>query len=55
MDLVPESERADWLDLLAEELDWPGPVYGVSATEGFGLRLLITDIMSELEGETEPE
>ena len=55
MDLVPESERQDWLDLLAEELDWTGPLYGVSAEAGLGLRRLVTDIMSELEGETEPE
>ncbi|MFP4560221.1 MAG: Obg family GTPase CgtA [Thiohalorhabdus sp.] len=55
MDLVPESDRQDWLDLLAEELDWTGPVYGVSAEAGIGLRRLTTDIMSELERESEPE
>ena len=56
LDLVPESEHADWLALLREELDWTGPVFGVSAETGAGLRSLSEAIMNELErDDTEPE
>ena len=55
LDLVPESERQDWLDLLGEELDWPEAIYGVSAETGLGLRQLAEDIMNELERGTESE
>ncbi len=55
MDLVPESERQDWLDLLRQELEWPAPVHGVSAETGIGLDRLAQDIMSELERDAESE
>jgi len=55
LDLVPESERQDWLDLLGEELDWPEAIYGVSAETGLGLRQLAEDIMNELERGIESE
>lgn len=53
MDLVPESERDDWLALLREELGWEGALYGVSCQAGTGLRRLSEDIMSVLEAERE--
>ncbi len=55
MDRIPESERREWLDLLAEELDWEDAVYGISAQAGIGLERLAQDIMSELEREPEPQ
>ena len=55
MDLVPESDRQDWLDLLREELGWDGPLHGVSAEAGIGLHRLARDIMSELERDAESE
>ncbi|MEF8793621.1 Obg family GTPase CgtA [Thiohalorhabdus sp.] len=55
MDLVPESERDDWLALLGEELGWDGVIYGVSCQAGTGLRRLAEDIMTVLEEEREPE
>lgn len=55
MDLVPESERDDWLALLREELAWEGPIYGVSCQAGTGLRRLSEDIMTVLEREREHE
>jgi GTP-binding protein len=53
MDLVPESERADWVALMREELGWSGTILGVSAETGDGLRSLTTAIMNELERERE--
>lgn len=55
MDLIPEADREEWLALFAEELGWEGPLYGVSAEAGTGLRRLAQDIMSELEREREPQ
>ncbi len=55
VDQIPESERREWLDLLAGELEWDGPVYGVSAQAGIELERLKRDIMSELEREREPQ
>ena len=55
MDLVPESERDDWLALLREELGWEGPIYGISCHSGAGLRRLSEDIMTALEREREHE
>ena len=55
LDLVPESERADWLALLREELGWEGAIYGVSAASGDGLERLAQDIMNVLEDEREHE
>jgi len=55
MDLVPDSERDDWLALLREELGWEGAIYGVSCQSGSGLQRLSQDIMTVLEAEREHE
>jgi GTPase len=49
LDLLPEEERARRVEALAAELDWTGPVYGISALSGQGTEELSRDAMRLLE------
>lgn len=51
VDLLPPEERASCASRLAEELNWQGPVYAISAATGEGTQVLTQDIMRYLEDE----
>ncbi len=48
LDLLPEPERDKVINQLVASLDWNGPVYGISATTGWGTKALTHDILSYL-------
>jgi GTP-binding protein len=50
LDLVPPDERDERVAKLMAELDWHGPVYGISALTADGTKRLAQDVMSFLEG-----
>jgi GTP-binding protein len=56
LDLLPPKERDKRVAAIVDELDWKGPVYGVSALTADGTKRLVQDVMKYLEGlrETEP-
>lgn len=49
IDLLPEAERAERVRALVRALDWPGPVYAISAATGVGCRELCQKLMVRLE------
>ncbi len=53
LDLWPQEEHAAVVQALVEELDWQGPVYGISAAGGLGTARLAQDVMAFLEREQE--
>ncbi|MES9971196.1 MAG: Obg family GTPase CgtA [Candidatus Thiodiazotropha sp.] len=48
-DLLPDEVFAERSRELLEAIEWDGPVYGVSAVTGDGLKKLIGDLMQRLE------
>ncbi len=48
-DLLPEAEFQARSQALRGSLGWSGPVYGISAVSGEGVKLLISDLMLRLE------
>jgi GTP-binding protein len=55
LDLLPPKERDKRVAALVDELDWKGPVYGVSALTADGTKRLVQDVMKYLEGLREAE
>jgi len=49
VDLLPEEEREQRCNAVIHDLDWPGPVYRVSALSGDGTKQLCHDILEHLE------
>jgi GTP-binding protein len=56
LDMLPPEERDARVAAIVDELDWKGPVYGISALTADGTTRLVQDVMKYLEGlrETEP-
>ncbi len=56
LDLLPPEQRGARVASIVGELDWKGPVYGISALTADGTTRLVQDAMKYLEGlrETEP-
>ena len=56
LDLLPPRERPKRVAAIVDELDWKGPVYGLSALTADGTTRLVQDVMKYLEElrETEP-
>ncbi len=50
LDLLPPEERDARVAALVAELEWQGPVYGISALTADGTKRLAQDVMSFLEG-----
>jgi GTP-binding protein len=50
LDLLPAAERDARAAKLAADLDWQGPVYGISALTADGTKRLAQDVMTFLEG-----
>jgi GTP-binding protein len=48
-DLLPDEAFQERRSELLAELDWDGPVYGISAVTGEGVKRLIGDLMQRLE------
>jgi GTP-binding protein len=55
LDLLPPDERAARVEAIVAELDWHGPVYGISALTAEGTKRLVQDVMSYLESAREAE
>jgi GTP-binding protein len=55
LDLLPADERDARVAALVEQLDWRGPVYGISALTADGTKRLVQDVMSFLEGVRDAE
>jgi GTP-binding protein len=53
LDLLPPEERAGRVKAIVAELDWQGPVYGVSALTADGTKRLVQDAMKYLEQQRE--
>ena len=48
-DLLPKEELEEAIKILINDLQWPGPIYTISALAGQGTKELCADIMTELE------
>ena len=55
LDLLPPKERAKRVAAIVDELEWKGPVYGVSALTADGTKRLVQDVMKYLEELREAE
>jgi GTP-binding protein len=55
LDLLPQEQRDARVAAIVAELDWKGPVYGVSALTAEGTTRLVQDAMKYLEGLREAE
>jgi GTP-binding protein len=55
LDLLPPDERDARVAKLAADLEWKGPVYGISALASDGTIRLAQDVMTYLEGLRTPE
>jgi GTP-binding protein len=55
LDLLPPEQRDARVAAIVDELDWDGPVYGVSALTAEGTTRLVQDAMKYLEGLREAE
>jgi GTP-binding protein len=55
LDLLPPKERDKRVAAIVDELDWKGPVYGVSALTADGTKRLVQDVMKYLEELREAE
>jgi GTP-binding protein len=55
LDLLPAEQRDARVAAIVGELDWQGPVYGVSALTADGTKRLVQDVMKYLEGQREAE
>ena len=53
IDLIPEVERAEYIDGLVAELGWQGPVFAISAVAGFGTDKLMQAIMRRIQEQAE--
>jgi GTP-binding protein len=51
LDLLPAEERDARVAAIVEQLDWHGPVYGISALTAEGTKRLVQDVMAYLERE----
>jgi GTP-binding protein len=49
LDLLPAEQRDQRVAEIVAELDWRGPVYGISALTADGTKRLVQDVMSYLE------
>jgi GTP-binding protein len=49
LDLLPEEERAVRRDEIVTALDWPGPVFNISALSGEGTKALMQAVIERLE------
>jgi len=55
LDLLPVEQRDARVAAIVGELDWQGPVYGVSALTADGTKRLVQDVMKYLEAQREAE
>jgi GTP-binding protein len=55
LDLVPPEERSARVAAIVAELEWQGPVYGISALSADGTKRLAQDVMKYLEAVRESE
>jgi GTP-binding protein len=55
LDMLPPEERDARVAAIVDELDWKGPVYGISALTADGTTRLVQDVMKYLEGLREAE
>ncbi|MDH5300203.1 MAG: GTPase ObgE [Gammaproteobacteria bacterium] len=53
LDLLPEDERKAAVERIVAELDWQGPVFGISAISGGEVKPLVYAIMDYLEARRE--
>ena len=51
LDLLPTERREERIAAIVRELDWHGPVYGISALTAEGTKRLAQDVMTFLEKE----
>jgi GTP-binding protein len=51
LDLIPAAERPERVAALTRELDWRGPVYGISGLSAYGTEQLMRDVMRFIERE----
>jgi GTP-binding protein len=49
LDLLPPGERDARVAAIVAELEWDGPVYGISALTAEGTKRLVQDVMAYLE------
>lgn len=53
LDLLPPAERERRVNELVAQLQWQGPVYGISALTADGTKRLVQDVMTYLEAQRE--